>query len=97
MNKTEFTQKLAKKADLSQAKAGEIIDIIFSAKPLEGIIAVELDAGNKVAIPGFGTFDTKNRAARAGRNPATGETIQIPARTYATFKPGKTLRDRVED
>ncbi len=97
MNKTEFAQKLAKKADLSQAKAGEILDIIFSAKPGNGIIAVELDAGGKVAIPGFGTFGTKSRAARTGRNPATGQAIQIPARKYAFFKPGKTLRDRVED
>ena len=67
MNKTEFAQKLAKKADISQAKALEVVDIIFSAKPREGIIAVELDAGRKVTIPGFGTFSTKHRAARTGR------------------------------
>lgn len=95
MNKTEFAQKLAKKAGISQAKALEIVDIIFSAKDGEGIIAVELDAGGKVTIPGFGTFGTKSRAARTGRNPATGEPIQIPAKNYAFFKPGKTLRERV--
>jgi DNA-binding protein HU-beta len=95
MNKTEFAQKLAKKAGLSQAKALEIVDIIFGAKPGEGIIAIELDAGRKVTIPGFGTFATKSRAARPGRNPATGAVIEIPAKKYATFKPGKTLRERV--
>jgi nucleoid DNA-binding protein len=95
MNKTEFAQKLAKKAGVSQAKALEIVDIIFSAKAGEGIIAVELDAGRKVTIPGFGTFGTKSRAARQGRNPATGSVINIPAKKYGYFKPGKTLRERV--
>ena len=97
MNKTEFAQKLAKKSGLTQAKALEILDTIFSAKSGEGIIAIELDAGRKVAIPGFGTFGTKSRAARTGRNPATGKEIQIPAKKYAYFKPGKTLRERVEE
>jgi len=97
MNKTEFAQKLAKKADVSQAKALEIVNLIFAAEPGKGIIAVELDAGRKVTIPGFGTFGTKDRAARTGRNPSTGATIQIAAKSYAYFKPGKTLRDRVAE
>jgi DNA-binding protein HU-beta len=49
-----------------------------------------------VTIPGFGTFATKSRGARQGRNPATGATITIPAKKYVHFKPGKTLRERVE-
>jgi len=97
MNKTEFAAKLAKKAGISQAKASEIVDIIFSAKSGEGIIAVELDAGRKVTIPGFGTFGTKSRKARTGRNPANGEPIAISAKKYAWFKAGKTLRDRVSE
>lgn len=96
MNKTEMAKKLAAKTDLTQAKAAEVIDAIFSTKPGEGIIAVELDAGRKVSIAGFGTFATKSRSARMGRNPATGETIQIPARKYAKFTPAKGLKDRVE-
>jgi DNA-binding protein HU-beta len=95
VNKTEMAEKLAKKADISKAKAAEIIDIIFSTKDGEGIIAVELDAGRKVNISGFGSFSTKSRSARTGRNPATGETIQIPARKYAAFTPAKGLKDRV--
>ncbi|MCO4769370.1 MAG: HU family DNA-binding protein [Deltaproteobacteria bacterium] len=97
MNKTEFAQKLAKKSDISQAKALEIVNHIFSAEPGHGIIAVELDAGRKVTIPGFGTFSTKSRAARTGRNPSTGATIQIAAKSYVQFKPGKTLRERVAE
>ena len=95
MNKTEMAKKLAKKTDLTQAKAAEVIDAIFSSDSGKGIIAVELDAGRKIAIAGFGSFGTKSRSARQGRNPATGETITIAAKTYATFKPAKGLRDRV--
>ena len=95
MNKTEMAQKLAKKVDISQGKAAEIIDAIFSTKPGQGIIAVELDAGRSVSISGFGTFETRRRKARTGRNPATGETIQIEAKTVPAFKPAKGLKDRV--
>ncbi|HEY5685279.1 MAG TPA: HU family DNA-binding protein [Acidimicrobiia bacterium] len=97
MNKTEMAQKLAKKTDLTQAKAAEVIDAIFSTKSGEGIIAVELDAGRKLSIAGFGTFATKSRAARKGRNPATGQEIIIPARKYAHFAAAKGLKDRVAD
>ena len=96
MNKTEMAMKLAKKAGVSQGKAAEIIDTMFSAHPRKGLIATALDAGEKVTIPGFGTFKTKHRSARQGRNPATGATIFIPAKKYAHFKSGKTLRERVE-
>ncbi|HIE21154.1 MAG TPA: HU family DNA-binding protein [Acidimicrobiia bacterium] len=95
MNKTEMAEKLAKKADISKAKAAEIIDIIFSTKPGEGIIATELDAGGKVNITGFGTFSLRYRSERMGRNPATGERITIPARKYAHFSASKGLKDRV--
>ena len=97
MNKTEMAEKLAKKADISRAKAADIVEILFSTKPGDGIIAVELDAGRKVNITGFGTFSTKSRSARTGRNPATGATIQIPAKKYAHFAPAKGLKDRVSE
>ena len=97
MNKSEMADKLASKADISKTKAAEIIDMVFSTDPGEGIIAVELDAGRKVSIFGFGTFSTKSRSARKGRNPATGATIDIPARKYAHFAPSKGLKDRVVD
>ncbi len=97
MTKSEMAAKLAGKTDLSQAKALEVINCIFSTTPGEGIIAVELDAGRKVQITGFGTFGTKSRSARQGRNPATGETITIAAKKYAYFKAGKGLKDRVAE
>lgn len=95
MNKTEMADRLAKRCDLSQAKAQEIVSAIFDTKPGSGVIATELDAGGKVQIPGFGTFGTKHRAARQGRNPQTGATIMIAAKQYPFFKPGKGLKDRV--
>ncbi|NNE69858.1 MAG: HU family DNA-binding protein [Rhodothermales bacterium] len=95
MTKTEMSEKLAKKTGLSKAKAAEVVNCIFDTDPGHGIIAVELDAGRSVTIPGFGTFDTARRKAREGRNPQTGATIQIAARTVPTFKAGKGLKERV--
>lgn len=97
MTKDEFAEKLAKKADLSKAKAKEVIDAIFSTDPREGIIAIELDAGRDFTITGFGTFGTRRRKAREGRNPRTGKSINIPAMTVPTFRAGRGLKDRVRD
>jgi DNA-binding protein HU-beta len=95
MNKTELCAKLAKKTGLTKTQATEAVNALFDTEPGKGIIAVELDAGRSVTIPGFGTFDTSRRDARQGRNPQTGQPIQISARTVPTFKAGKGLKDRV--
>lgn len=97
MTKDDFAAKLASKCDLSKAKARDVIDAIFATDPREGIIAVELDGGRDFTITGFGTFGTRRRKARMGRNPQTGESIQIPAMTVPTFKAGKGLKDRVRN
>jgi DNA-binding protein HU-beta len=95
MTKDEFAEALAKKTDLSKSKAHEAIDAIFSTEPGKGIIAVELDAGRAFTITGFGTFSTRSRAARQGRNPQTGQTMTIPAMKLASFRAGKGLKERV--
>jgi nucleoid DNA-binding protein len=95
MNKAEMAQKLAGQTGLTNQKALEVLESIFSTEAGSGIIAVELDAGRDISIAGFGKFETKRRSARQGRNPQTGATIQIAARTVATFKPAKGLKDRV--
>lgn len=95
LTKDEFAAKLARKCDISKAKANDCIDAIFSTNPREGIIATELDAGRSMTITGFGTFDTRHRKARTGRNPQTGAAMQIPAMTVPSFRAGKGLKDRV--
>lgn len=95
MTKDEFAEKLANKTDISKAKAHEAIDAIFSTDPGQGIIAVELDAGRDFTVTGFGTFYTRERAARQGRNPKTGESLMIPAMKLAAFRAGKGLKERV--
>jgi len=95
MNKTELAAKLAKKTGLSEAKAYEVVNAIFATSPGEGIIATELDAGRKVQITGFGTFETRSRAARKGVNPGRGKPTPIPPRRSAASKPGKGLKERV--
>jgi len=97
MNKTELIQKLAKKTGMTIKDSEMAVNAIFDAKPGKGIIAVELDAGRKVTIPGFGVFKTVARKARTGINPKTGEKINIPAKKYPTFKAGKTLKERVSE
>lgn len=95
MNKTEMAEKLAKKTDLSKAKASDVIDAIFSSDKGKGIIASELDGKREVRIAGFGTFYTSKSKARMGRNPATGQPMKIAAKTHAKFRPAKGLKDRV--
>lgn len=95
MTKDEFAEKLAKKVDVSKSKAKDIIDAIFTTDARQGIIATELDAGRDFTITGFGTFGTRRRKARMGRNPQTGEQIRIPAMTVPTFRAGKGLKERV--
>lgn len=94
MNKSEMAKKLAAKAEISQAKAGEILDIVFS--PEDGLVASELQAEQRVAIGGFGTFEVRERAARMGRNPRTGEQIKVRARKYPAFKAAKKLKDGID-
>jgi DNA-binding protein HU-beta len=93
MNKSEMARKLAAKSGLTQAQAGDVLEFVFD--PVHGLIAGELDAGDKVTIGGFGTFEARDRSARTGRNPRTGEAITIPARRYPAFKAAKGLKDRI--
>ncbi len=93
MNKTELIQQLADRADLSKSDAQNAIDALFSSS--DGIIVKELKKGNKVQITGFGSFETRKRGARKGRNPRTGEEIKIGPSTSASFKAGKGLKDAV--
>ena len=96
MNKTEMADKLADKADISKAQASDIIEVLFSTDPGKGIIAGELGAGGKVNITGFGSFSTKHRSERQGRNPATGARITIAAKDYPHFSASKNLKESVE-
>ncbi len=89
MNKAELVNAVASAANLSKADAGRAVDAVT------GSIASSLSNGEQVAVVGFGTFSVKHRAARAGRNPRTGEAIQIQASNVPGFKAGKALKDAV--
>lgn len=93
MNKSELIQKLADRSKLSKADAQRAIDALFSSD--DGIIASALKSGDKVQITGFGSFETRQRGARTGRNPRTGKEIKIGPTTSAAFRPGKGLKDAV--
>ena len=89
MNKGELIDAVAGSAGLSRADATKAVDAVLDS------ITGTLSNGGSVSLVGFGTFSVKARAARAGRNPRTGETIQIPASNVPGFKAGKGLKDAV--
>ena len=95
MNKTELAETLAQKADLTMKDAKEVVSLLFNTDPRTGIIAGEIAKGHKVQITGFGTFETRKRKKRKGRNPQTGAEIEIPASKAPVFAAGKALKDRV--
>jgi DNA-binding protein HU-beta len=93
MNKAEMVERVARKTGVSIRDARAFVDVIFDPDPTVGLIAKELLNGGKVAISGFGTFEARPRKARVGRNPHTGELLQIPATRAPAFKAGKPLKE----
>ncbi len=89
MNKAELIDAVASSADLSRADATRAVDAVIDT------ITDTLRKGDSVTLVGFGTFEVRARAARAGRNPQTGETIQIKASNSPAFKAGKAFKDAV--
>lgn len=89
MNKGELIEAVAAAADLSKSDAAGAVDAVFDT------IKDTLKRGDQIAVVGFGTFTVKPRAARTGRNPQTGATINIPASNVPGFKAGKALKDAV--
>lgn len=89
MNKGDLIGKVAEAAGITKAQAGDAVNSVFSA--IEGT----LKGGDKASFVGFGTFSTNHRPAREGRNPLTGATIQIKAKTQVKFKAGKGLTEAV--
>ncbi|WP_333608477.1 nucleoid-associated protein HU-beta [Arsukibacterium sp.] len=89
MNKSQLIDKIAANADISKAAAGRALDAFIDA------VTDALKEGDSVALVGFGTYSVRERAARTGRNPQTGATIQIEAAKIPSFKPGKALKDAV--
>lgn len=95
MNKTELIERVANRTGLTLKDSKTVVDAIFSTVPKHGIIANELKSGRKVQITGFGTFVIRKRKKREGRNPQTGESIEIPATKFPAFSAGRSLKDRV--
>ena len=89
MNKTEMADRLAARTGVSKGAARDAVDGVFA------IVGEALADGEDVRLPGFGTFGTRNRPARTGRNPRTSEAVSISASTSTTFRAGKTLKDTV--
>lgn len=89
MNKTELIEAIVKETGLKKKDAEAALGATICT------IETALAKGDKVQLVGFGTFETKTRAAREGRNPKTGETIKIAASKYPAFSAGKAFKDKV--
>ncbi|MDS1030271.1 HU family DNA-binding protein [Bacillota bacterium LX-D] len=89
MNKTDLVSSVAEKAEITKKEAEKVVNALFDT------ISDALAQGDKVQLVGFGTFEVRERASRTGRNPKTGEEINIPATKVPAFKPGKALKDGV--
>jgi DNA-binding protein HU-beta len=90
MTKAEFIAAVASETGLTKTQAAKTIDTVTDT------ITGELKKGEKIILPGFGTFSVAKRKARTGRNPRTGEEIRIPASKAAKFTPGKALKERLK-
>ena len=91
MNKSELIDAIAASADIPKAVAGRALDAVIES------VTGALKAGDSVVLVGFGTFAVKERAARTGRNPKTGQSVPLDGKFVPHFKPGKELRDRVNE
>ena len=91
MNKNELIGAVASQAGISKTQASDAVEAVF------GSISNELSSGGEVRLVGFGTFMVANRKATTGRNPRTGETIQIAASKQPKFRPGKGLKESVNN
>ncbi|WP_297952587.1 HU family DNA-binding protein [uncultured Lactobacillus sp.] len=89
-NKAELVSEVAAKTKLTKKQVASTVDAIFES------IQDNLAKGEKVQLIGFGTFEVRHRAARKGRNPQTGDEIEIPASEVPAFKPGKALKEAVK-
>ncbi|MBD1382427.1 HU family DNA-binding protein [Metabacillus arenae] len=90
MNKTELVNAVAEKAEISKKDTTKVVDVLFET------ISNTLANEEKIQLIGFGTFEVRERTARTGRNPQTGEEIQIAASKVPAFKPGKELKEAVK-
>ena len=89
MTKTEFVEKIAEESGISKKDADA------SVKAALKVLTDTMAAGDKITFPGFGTFEVRERSAREGKNPRTGEAVQIAACKVPAFKAGKSLKDSV--
>ena len=91
MTKADLVESIAKEAEMTKKDAEQLVEIIFDS------IVSTLNKGEKIELRGFGSFRVRHRNARKGRNPKTGEAVSIPAKRVAYFKPGKDLKELINN
>jgi integration host factor subunit beta len=87
MTKADIVEQVSREAEMTKKDAEQLVEIVFDS------IIEALNKGDKVELRGFGSFRTRQRGARKGRNPKSGDSVEIPAKRVAYFKPGKELKE----
>ncbi len=91
MTKADLVERVAKEAEMTKKDAEQLVEIVFDS------IIDTLNGGDKIELRGFGSFRVRERNSRKGRNPKTGEAVDIPAKRVAYFKPGKELKELINN
>ncbi len=91
MTKADLVEKVSREAEMTKKDAEQLVEVIFES------IVGSLNKGEKIELRGFGSFRVRERDARKGRNPKTGEAVDIPAKRVAYFKPGKELKELINN
>ncbi len=91
MTKADLVEEVAKAADLTKKDSEQLVELVFDS------IIESLKRGEKIELRGFGSFRLRQRNERKGRNPKTGEAVNVPAKRVAYFKPGKELKELIND
>lgn len=89
MTKADLVERVAREADMTKKDAEQLVEIVFDT------IKETLNRGEKIELRGFGSFRLRERGSRQGRNPKTGTSVDIPAKRVAYFKPGKELKELI--
>ena len=96
MNRSELIEALQASTQLPVSSVRQVVEGLFGGRQAAGLIATALQTGEKVQLPGFGTFEARPRPERAGLNPRTGQRMRIPASVAAVFRAGNTLKKQLQ-
>ena len=96
VNKPDIVEAVSKRTGVSRQDVRKVLDELFSVRKRPGLVVQAVESGKEVRLAGFGSFSMRRKAARPGKNPRTGEPIEVPERRYLVFRSGAAIRERFQ-